>query len=107
MKQVSYTKIILASTLVVAIFSILYVFLVEEVKMMAKQKVDLESEISLKMNLLTEKEAVRKQLADETRISAYASEQLGMVKALQVFSEIKIDKEKSRDIINAVESIYE
>ncbi len=101
------TKIFFFLALIVAVAAIIYVYLVAELKLLVKEKVQKEELLQAKKSVLAEKDVQIQLLTTEERITEYAKNNLGMVRSIEKFETIKIDKLQLEQITEVINNKYE
>ncbi|NLT52447.1 MAG: hypothetical protein GXX85_16215 [Ignavibacteria bacterium] len=93
--------------LIVSVAAIIYVYLVAELKLLVKEKVQKEELLQAKKSVLSEKEVQIQLLTAEERITEYAKNNLGLVRSIEKFETIKIDKLQLDQISEVINNKYE
>ncbi len=93
--------------LIVAVAAIIYVYLVAELKLLVKEKVQKEELLQAKKSVLAEKDVQIQLLTAEERIAEYAKNNLGLVRSIEKFETIKIDKLQLDQIFEVINNKYE
>lgn len=93
--------------LIVAVAAIIYVYLVAELKLLVKEKVQKEELLQAKKSVLAEKDVQIQLLTTDERITEYAKNNLGMVRSIEKFETIKIDKLQLEQITEVINNKYE
>ena len=108
MKKKNSFIAMLLSTLIVLIFSIfIYLFSVNEIKAMNKEKNSLVEKLTERTNRLGSRIVEVQKLSSEIRIVKIAKEKLGLIRSTKKYEIIKIDNDQIDQVNRIVNSKYE
>jgi len=97
----------LLSVLIVMVLVSVYIVSTLEIRKLNKVKVQLEDSLKLVSNKINEKQVEIQKLSAEDRIVKFAIDSLKLGYNNEGFFEIKVDKNRARNIEKKVNSLYE
>lgn len=99
------TLFFISAVFVASLFT--YLYFLYDIKAMNRQKHELEELLTEKINRLEMKLVEVQRLSAEDRIVSIAKEELGLIRAVQPFEKLIIDKNQIEQIKKIVDSRYE
>lgn len=106
-KRNSFAGRLIAITVIIITALFVYLFTLNEIKALKKEKDLLENKLSERVNKLEAKLVEVQKLSSEDRISHLAKTELGLVHSSKPFEKIYIDKNEVEQIKKIVNGKYE
>lgn len=103
----SFLKIFLMAALPVAASLFVYVFVLQEIKTLSKDRIKKEEILLEKVNKANARLVTVQQLSAEARITKIAKEDLGLIRKGEEFDRISVDAYKIEQIKKIVNEKYE